>query len=108
MFLTPIYHLNVNPYTPTVEGADPLGNICINPLGFWNNNSTFIELISNIYSLFYYADPEYAYRRDRVFEYKHERDVYKGKIKYFKDKYVKPNNLTKTRNRNHDWDFEMN
>ena len=106
-FITPIYHLNVNPNVPTFPGAEPLGNICIQRLGLWDNNCSFKELISNIYSLFYYADPLCGYGDERIYEYRNNRTVYEEKAKFFVRKYANPANLASSDYSSQNWDFRM-
>ena len=37
VFITPIYHVNVNPHKSNIPGAEPLGHISISTLNFWKN-----------------------------------------------------------------------
>ena len=52
-FMTPIYHLNVNPCAPKKEGDESLGHVCISTLNWWNPQYKIREVLLNIYSLFF-------------------------------------------------------
>ena len=105
-FLTPIYHLNVNPIANNPERI-PLGYVNIVPLKFWNINCTMKELLIHIYSLFYYSDPECAYGFERLIEFKNLRAVYEEKAKHFAKKFAKLTTYDNFNNRNEDWDFSL-
>ena len=109
-FETPIYHLNVNPFVPKNLGDDKLGLICINPLGLWKNDYSMTELILNVFSLFYYENPYYAYGPERAQEYKNNRVIYEEKVKLFTRRYADPRHQVALdyKNKTHDWDFNYN
>ena len=60
-FITPIYHVNVNPKAPTFPGAESLGHICISTLNWWKPEYTMREVLTNIFALFYLVNPESPY-----------------------------------------------
>ena len=60
-FITPIYHLNVNPTVPKKPGDESLGHVCISTLNWWNPQYTIREVLLNIYSLFYTQNIESPY-----------------------------------------------
>ena len=107
-FLTPIYHLNINPKAPKNEGDeyDKLGHVSISTLNWWNPKYKIKEVLYNIYSLFYYQNPDSAYGIKRAKEYIEEREVFEVKAIFFTKKYALPNksinyNIAK------DWDFNL-
>ena len=59
-FTTPIYHININP----IKGGknnQPLGFACNSILNWWNPKSNMRNLLNNIFSLFFMANPEIPY-----------------------------------------------
>ena len=52
-FITPIYHLNVNPIAPRNEGDESLGHVWISTLNWWKPEYKMREVLLNIYQLFY-------------------------------------------------------
>ena len=90
-FLTPIIHVNVN----NSDSSDR-GLVDINCLGLYRheylNNSSIIEILSNIISIFYIVNPNCWSLHDEEIK----RDLfnnmilYKNKIKYFTKKYAHP------------------
>ena len=88
-FKTPIYHVNVNPTKIKLEGADPLGHICISTLNWWKPEYTMLEVFTNIFGLFYMANPYSPYGVDRANELRFNKELYEEKIKYFTKKYAK-------------------
>ena len=87
-FITPIYHLNVNPCAPKKEGDESLGHVCISTLNWWKPEYTIKEVLLNIYSLFYMANVDSPYGINRAQEYKNNIEVYEEKVKYFTKKYA--------------------
>ena len=93
-FITPIYHVNVNPKNPKLyqfhefSGVDNLGHVCISTLNWWKEEYKMREVITNIFALFYMANPESPYGLDRAEEYTENRVLYEKKIKYFTKKYA--------------------
>ena len=110
-FLTPIYHLNINPKAPKNEGDeyDKLGHVSISTLNWWNPKYKMREVLYNIYSLFYHCNCDSAYGVDRAKEYNDYREWYEEKVKYFTKKYASP--ISKNNNINYDrtqdWDFHL-
>ena len=104
-FITPIYHINVNPKVPRFEGAENLGHVCISTLNWWKPEYTMREVLSNMFALFYLGNPDSPYGLDRAEEFRKNRSLYEEKIKKFTKKYA---NLMKDPNewqKNKDWDF---
>ena len=109
-FITPIYHLNVNPCAPKKEGDESLGHICISTLKWWKPEYKIREVLLNIYSLFYMANVSCPYGINRAQEYKEDRDTYEEKVKYFTKKYARFSNTMNCRHtykRDQDWDFTL-
>ena len=105
-FITPIYHVNVNPIAPKTKDSEPLGHVCISTLNWWKPEYKMREVLLNIYSLFYMANPDSAYGVDRAKEYNDERATYEEKVKYFTKKYASIKNPTKY-DRTENWDFNL-
>ena len=107
-FKTPIYHINVNPFAPINQGAEPLGFIPIRSLGFWKSNYSVKEIFLSIYSLFYYGNLDFSYGTEKTQEYKNHRITYEEKARIFTDKYANPltinnNNISSDQN----WNFNL-
>ena len=109
-FITPIYHLNVNPCVPKKEGDESLGHVCISTLNWWKPEYTIKEVLLNIYSLFYMANVDSPYGINRAKEYIENREVYEEKVKLFTKKYAKAlnkKNSTQSYERDQNWDFNL-
>ena len=105
-FKTPIYHININPHKLDQEGAESLGHVCISTLNWWKEKPTTMrEVLKEIFTLFFLANPESPYGLDRGDEFRFNRAVYKEKAKYFTDKYANPTKPQKEYNT--DWDFSI-
>ena len=91
MFKTPIYHVNVNPNKSNAKGAEPLGHVCISTLNWWKPESKIKQVLSDIFALFYMANPDSPYGLDRANELRYQKNLHEDKIKYFTKKYAKPN-----------------
>ena len=105
-FITPIYHMNVNPCAPKNPGEESLGHVCISTLNWWNPQYKIREVLLNIYSLFYMHNVESPYGTERAKEYMEDDGcVYFEKIKKFTEKYANPKNFNNNYDRNQDWDF---
>ena len=107
-FITPIYHMNVNPRVPrtTGQGVESLGHVCISTLNWWKPEYKIREVLTNIFALFYMANPESPYGLDRAEEFLENRAVYEEKAKHFTKKYANPMS-NKVIEPNKDWDFEI-
>ena len=108
-FLTPIYHMNVNPKFPktTGEGVESLGHVCISTLNWWKPEYTMREVLTNIFALFYMANPESPYGLDRATEYRDDRATYEEKAKHFTRKYANPMKANNNYDRTQDWNFTI-
>ena len=108
-FLTPIYHVNVNPKAPRTqgEGVESLGHVSIAFLNWWKPEYTMREVLTNIFALFYMANPDSPYGLDRADEFRNDRATYEEKAKYFTKKYASPMKANKEYDRNQDWNFNI-
>ena len=88
LFVTPIYHVNVNHIK---QPTCPLGHICISTLNFWNPDTRVREILTNIFALFYMGNPQSPYGIDRQSEMLNTPQIFEQKIKYFTNKYANPN-----------------
>ncbi len=106
-FITPIYHVNVNPKAPTFEGAENLGHVCISTLNWWKPEYTMREVLTNIFALFYLGNPDSPYGLDRADEFRNNRSLYEEKIKKFTKKYANPMKGFKEYPKNENWNFSL-
>ena len=103
-FITPIYHLEVNPNYPNSLEADKLGNICSPILNWWDPKTTMLEVILSIFPYFYsQIMPESSYGLDRAEEFKSNNSLFEKKMKFFTHKYADPSLPYKEYNNS--WDF---
>ena len=103
-FKTPIYHVNINPKKSksTGPGVESLGHVCISTLNWWKPKYRMREVLTNIFGLFYMANPKSPYGAERAEEFTKNRELHEKKIKYFTQKYADPRNQ---QNFDCDWDF---
>ena len=105
-FITPIYHLNVNPRAPTSPGAKPLGQISLSTLNLWKEDYTMRELLTNIFGLFYSANPDSPYGFDRADEFRTNRALYEEKVKKYTEQYADPKRAFEMYPKDQDWVFK--
>ncbi len=103
-FITPIYHLNINPRKTETES---LGHVCINTLNWWKPEYTMREVLTGIFALFYKGNPDSPYGIDKAEEFRKNYPLYEKKMKYFTQKYANPN-LPEYTDTVHNWDFSFN
>ena len=103
-FITPIYHLQVNPKHG--YSAD-LGEICLGVLNFWKRSCTFKEVILNIIILMFDPDqlPDSPYDNKMGHLYKNNRALYEKCCHYFTLKYANP--FLPYKESNSGWDFSI-
>ena len=87
-FITPIYHLNINPFSNDNGIGDPLGFVPIEKLKIWKPEYSMKEVLTYVYGLFFFVDLECVYGGERKNEYLHNRNLYYEKVKYFVRKYA--------------------
>ena len=104
-FITPIYHVNVNPKAPTFPGAESLGHVCISTLNWWKQEYTMREVLTNIFALFYLGNPDSPYGLDRAEEFRNNRVLYEEKIKKYTKQFASPMKGFKWYPKNQNWDF---
>ena len=104
-FLTPIYHVNVNPRIPTYPGGERLGFVFIPQLLWWKPEYKMREFLMDIFALFYMSTPNNIFGLDRAEELRTNRAKYEEKIKYFTKKYANPMFTDKNISRDEDWNF---
>ena len=105
-FKTPIYHININPKKSKLQGAvkvESLGHVCISTLNWWKSNYRIKEVLTNIFGLFYMANPDSPYGVERAEEFKKNPELHEAKIKYFTKKYANPR--VSSQEYDNDWDF---
>ena len=106
-FITPIYHVNVNPQKSDMEGAEPLGHVCISTLNWWRPEYKIKEVLTNIFGLFYMANPESPYGLDRANEFRYNKSLHEEKIRFFTQKYANPGKTKNDREFFESWDFSF-
>ena len=105
-FITPIYHVNVNPQTLKFSGSDSLGHISMSTFNWWKPTYKMREGIINIFALFYAPNPDSPYGLVRADECRNSRAVYEEKIKFYTKKYADISIGYKEYNTS--WDFNIN
>jgi len=105
VFRTPIYHVNVNPTKSNSPGAEPLGHVCISTLNWWKPEYKMLEVLTNIFGLFYMANPDSPYGLDRANELRFNRDLHEAKIQHFTKKYANPGSNNIDKEYTESWDF---
>ena len=79
LFLTPIYHMNVNPND---------GFVCVNFITHWKSTTSVREILTKLYSIFYLVNPHSPYSRDQADLYKSDRDLYYLRAEFFTHHYA--------------------
>ena len=105
MFITPIYHVNVNHKMQYGEKIDPLGHVCISTLNYWKPNYNMRKVFLDIFALFYLGNPDSPFSKERKDEMTNNRALYEQKVKYFTNKYAA---LGKPYQEYKEWDFTYN
>ena len=103
LFITPIYHLNVN---SSSKSGIPLGTIYCNSLNYWKNYYTIKKVIPEIFVLLYKNNPDCGYDLERNEEFQNNRELFEEKAKFFTKKYAKPMVCSEFRYKKVlEWDF---
>lgn len=102
LYVTPIYHVNVN-QKQTEPGGEKVGHICVSSLNFWTPDTRIKQVLTDIFTLFYLGNPDSAYGIDRGIEMKNMPALYEEKIQYFTKKYASA--TTGYSEQEGDWDF---
>ena len=82
-FTNKIYHLNVSPTN---------GHVNIIILNNWKPKTTMIDIILDIYALFYNQNPSCPYSLEMAREYENNRSEFDRKAKEWTKKYASMNN----------------
>jgi ubiquitin-conjugating enzyme E2 D/E len=104
-FITPIYHVNINPNASNYQGGESLGHVCISTLNWWKPEYTMREVLTNIFALFYLGNPDSPYGLDRAAEFRKNRATYDEKARKFTRKYAHPLIGFKEYPKNQNWNF---
>ena len=99
-FVTPIYHLIVNPKAGLYE---PLGHVSIHILNWWTPQTTIRQVLTDIFALFYVSNPDDPYGLERADEKAKNINLYNAKCKYYTQKYARIDMDPQITN--HDWNF---
>ena len=102
IFLTPIYHVNVNHIN---SPSTPLGHVFFSFLNHWNEEYKIREILIKLYTIFYLSNPNSPFGDDRANEIRYNRQLFEEKVKYFTKKYANINNAS---NIYKVWDFTYN
>ena len=107
IFLTPIYHLNVNPNKLDISGAEKLGHVSVSLINWWTPATTAREMLTKLFTIFYMANPDSCYGIDRANEFRNNRLLYEEKVKCFTRKYANPCNKFSSQGCVKTWDFSL-
>ena len=107
IFLTPIYHLNVNPKELDISGTEKLGHVSVSFLNWWTPATTAREMLTKLFTIFYMANPDSCYGIDTADEFRNNRLLYEEKVKYFTRKYANPWNKFSSQGCVKTWDFSL-
>lgn len=102
IFLTPIYHANVNHIN---QSNMPLGHVSVSFLNFWDEKYKIREILIKLYTIFYLGNPDSTYGIDSAIEMINNPELFEKKVKYFTKKYANINNAL---NIYKVWDFTYN
>jgi len=103
IFLTPIYHLDVNPRKSRFPEDEKLGHVSVTITRWWKPETTAREMLTQLFAVFYWQNPECPYGLERNAEYQENRPLFEEKIKFFTKKYANP--LKESKFWDKDWDF---
>ena len=81
VFLTPIYHPNVNPYKRENDGPFQLRHVCVNFINAWKKETTPEEILTKLYSIFYWPNSDSGYDLKICMEMKNNYSLYVLKAK---------------------------
>ena len=105
VFRTLIYHVNVNPNKTNMPGADPLGHVGIPILNLWKPEYKMLEVLADIFGLFYTSNLDSPYGIERVNEFRFNKALHDEKVKYFTKKYADPRYADINKEYFESWDF---
>ena len=104
IFKTPIYHPNVNMRKSSINF--PLGQVAHKAINYWKPSYSIKEVLTKLYSIFFYPNLDLAYSLEIAKEYKENRNLFNKKAKYFTKKYA---SVFSIRWKEYEyWDFSCN
>ena len=101
LFVTPIYHLNINSSSQT---GISIGKVYCNSLNNWKNYFTIRKIFPEIFVLLYRNNPDCGYDSEKNKEFRLNRPLFEQKVKYFTKKYATPQYFGKIQ-KGIDWIF---
>ena len=101
LFITPIYHLNINSSSKT---GISVGKVYCNSLNNWKNYFTMRKIFPEIFVLLYKNNPDCGYDSEKNKEFRLNRPLFEQKVKYFTKKYATPQYFGKIQ-KGIDWIF---
>ena len=82
-----------------------MGHVCISTLNWWKPEYRMMEVLTNIFGLFYMANPDSPYGLNRAEELRYNKPLHEEKIKFFTKKYANPSYADIDKVYNESWDF---
>ena len=101
LFVTPIYHLNINSSSQT---GISVGKVYCNSINNWKNYFTIRKIFPEIFVLLYRNNPDCGYDSENNKEFRLNRSLFEQKVKYFTKKYATPQYFGKIQ-KGIDWIF---
>ena len=101
LFVTPIYHLNINSSSQT---GISVGKVYCNSINNWKNYFTIRKIFPEIFVLLYRNNPDCGYDSEKNKEFRLNRSLFEQKVKYFTKKYATPQYFGKIQ-KGIDWIF---
>ena len=86
-FKNHIYHLNVLDIDDH-NYKQPPGHVCINTLNNWNEKTSMIQVISDIFALFFFQNPDSSYYPERAEEYRNDKTKFNKNAQEWTKKYA--------------------
>ena len=103
-FITPFYHINVNPKNPRNCVTESLGHIDSAIFNWWRPETSIKEIIIDIFSFFWGANPDSPYGLYGARLMKENIELFNKRVIYFTKKYADPSLPYKEYN---SWDFTL-
>ena len=104
-FITPIYHVDVNPNKIKFFDSEPLGFPALNNLFWWKPEFKMRDILSDLHKLFYNHSCEHPYGLERNDECRNNKGLYYKKIEYFTKKYANKQQKSNFIPLEKNWDF---
>ena len=103
IFNTPIYHPNVNMKKSSTNLE--LGQVAFQAINIGKPSYYIREILSKLYTIFFYPNLDLAYSLEIAKEYKENRNLFENKAEFYKKKYSGLSNMPK---KYEFWDFSYN